>query len=93
MSRYPIEIEESKHSLASIPDDLFDTLAAVGAHGQKMIYLCEPKQKAVIQSIWEAESACNAAQIALLREYQIANITDDDAVMAGVREDPRLPGE
>eukprot|EP00965_Chrysotila_dentata_P216520 6189428-Pleurochrysis_carterae.AAC.2 len=93
MSRYPIEIEEGKHSVASIPDDLFDTLAAVGAHGQKMVYLCEPKQEAEIQSIWEAESACNAAQVALLGEYQVAN-TDDNAVLAAaVREDPRLPDE
>eukprot|EP00959_Pyramimonas_sp_CCMP1952_P245032 5121008-Pyramimonas_sp.AAC.1 len=36
MSRYPIEVEEGKHAVASIPDDLFETLAAVGAHGQKM---------------------------------------------------------
>eukprot|EP00965_Chrysotila_dentata_P179684 5933526-Pleurochrysis_carterae.AAC.1 len=94
MSRYPIEVEEGKHTVASIPDDLyFETLAAVGAHGQKMVYLCKPKQEAKIQSIWEAESACNAAQIALrLGEYQIAN-TDDAAVMAAVREDPRLPDE
>eukprot|EP00965_Chrysotila_dentata_P161589 5337116-Pleurochrysis_carterae.AAC.1 len=92
MSRYPIEIEEGKHYVASIPDNLFDTLAAVGARGQKMVYLCEPKHEAEIQSIWEAEKACNAAQIALLGEYQIAN-TDDDAVMAAVREDPRLPDE
>eukprot|EP00965_Chrysotila_dentata_P011010 358126-Pleurochrysis_carterae.AAC.1 len=27
-SRYPVEVEEGKHSVASIPDDLFDTLAA-----------------------------------------------------------------
>eukprot|EP00965_Chrysotila_dentata_P257844 6213024-Pleurochrysis_carterae.AAC.1 len=92
MSRYPIEIEEGKHSVASIPDDLFDILAAVGAHGQKMAYLCEPKQEAEIQSIWEAESACNAAQVALLGDYQVAN-TDDNGVMAAVREDPRLPDE
>eukprot|EP00965_Chrysotila_dentata_P171729 5666772-Pleurochrysis_carterae.AAC.1 len=84
MSRYPIEIEEGKHAVASIPDDLFETLAVVGAHGQKM--------EAEIQSIWEAESACNAAQIVLLGEYQIAN-ADDNAVMAAVREDPRLPDE
>eukprot|EP00965_Chrysotila_dentata_P083550 2756406-Pleurochrysis_carterae.AAC.1 len=32
MSRCPIEVEEGKRSVASIPDDLFDTLAAVGAH-------------------------------------------------------------
>eukprot|EP00965_Chrysotila_dentata_P018801 625938-Pleurochrysis_carterae.AAC.3 len=60
----------SKHSLvASIPNDLFDTLAAVGAHGQKMANPCEPKQEAEIQTIWEAESACNVAQVALLGEY------------------------
>eukprot|EP00965_Chrysotila_dentata_P099666 3294150-Pleurochrysis_carterae.AAC.1 len=83
MSRYPIEVEEGKHAVASISDDLFETLAAAGAHGQKMVYLCEPKQETEIQSIWEAESACNSAQIALLGEYQIAN-TDDAAVMAAV---------
>eukprot|EP00965_Chrysotila_dentata_P162773 5375380-Pleurochrysis_carterae.AAC.1 len=57
-----------------------------------MVYLCEPKQEAEIQSIWEAESACTGAQIAQLGEYQIAS-TDDEMVMAAVREDPRLPDE
>eukprot|EP00965_Chrysotila_dentata_P008482 276285-Pleurochrysis_carterae.AAC.2 len=61
MSRYAIEGQEGKHSVASISDGLFDTLAAVGTHGQKMVYLCEPKQEADIQSIWEAESACTGA--------------------------------
>eukprot|EP00965_Chrysotila_dentata_P050024 1657667-Pleurochrysis_carterae.AAC.1 len=77
MSRYPTEVEEGKHSVASIPDDLFETLAAVGAHGQKMVYLCEPKQEAEIQSIWGAESACTGAQIALLGEYQVASADDE----------------
>eukprot|EP00965_Chrysotila_dentata_P043035 1428932-Pleurochrysis_carterae.AAC.1 len=90
MSRYPIEVEEGKHSVASIPDDLFDTLAAVG-HGQKMVYLCEPKHEAEIQSIWEAERACGA-QVALLSEYKVAS-TDNEMVMAAVREDPLLPDE
>eukprot|EP00965_Chrysotila_dentata_P255980 6212395-Pleurochrysis_carterae.AAC.5 len=36
MSGNPIGVEEGKHSVASLPDDLFDTLAAVCAHGQKM---------------------------------------------------------
>eukprot|EP00965_Chrysotila_dentata_P174046 5745319-Pleurochrysis_carterae.AAC.2 len=69
MLRYPVEVEEGKHAVASISDDLFETLAAVGAQGQKMVYLCEPKQEAEIRSTWEAESACNAAQKALLGEY------------------------
>eukprot|EP00965_Chrysotila_dentata_P083551 2756406-Pleurochrysis_carterae.AAC.2 len=46
-----------------------------------MVYLCEPKQEAEIQSIREAESACTGAQIALLGEYQVAS-TDDEMVMA-----------
>eukprot|EP00965_Chrysotila_dentata_P191960 6174873-Pleurochrysis_carterae.AAC.1 len=92
MSRYPIEVEEGKHSVASIPDDLFDTLAAVCAHGPKMAYLCEPEQEAEIKSICEAESACTGAQVALLSEYQVAS-TDHEMAMAAVREDPRLPYE
>eukprot|EP00965_Chrysotila_dentata_P084352 2785163-Pleurochrysis_carterae.AAC.1 len=66
MPRYPIKVEEGKHAVASIPDELFVTLVAVGAHGQKMVYLCELKQEAESQSIWQAESACNSTQIALL---------------------------
>eukprot|EP00965_Chrysotila_dentata_P177437 5860261-Pleurochrysis_carterae.AAC.1 len=77
MSRYPIEVEEGKHSVASITDDLFDTLAAVGAHGQKLVYLGEPKQETEIQSIWEAKIAS----------------ADDEMVMTAVREDLRLPDE
>eukprot|EP00965_Chrysotila_dentata_P102746 3392426-Pleurochrysis_carterae.AAC.1 len=92
MSRCPIEVEEGKHSVASIPDDLFETLAAVGAHGQKTVYLCEPRQEADIQSIFKAENACPGSQIALLVEYQVAS-TDDEMVMAAFREDPRLPDE
>eukprot|EP00965_Chrysotila_dentata_P136184 4502611-Pleurochrysis_carterae.AAC.1 len=75
MLRYPIEIEEGKHAVASVPDDLFEILAAVEAHGQKL-----------------AESACHAAQVALLGKHQVAN-TNHDAVMAVVRKDPRLPDE
>eukprot|EP00965_Chrysotila_dentata_P154825 5116273-Pleurochrysis_carterae.AAC.1 len=90
MSPSPIEVEEGKHSVASIPDDRFDILAAVGAHGQKMVYLCELKKEAEIQLIWEVESACTGAQVALLSEYQVAS-TDDKMVMAAVRGDPRLP--
>eukprot|EP00965_Chrysotila_dentata_P227968 6196332-Pleurochrysis_carterae.AAC.2 len=40
-----------------------------------------------------SESACNASQEALrLGEYQVA-ATNDEAVMAAVRGDPRLPNE
>eukprot|EP00965_Chrysotila_dentata_P189602 6173404-Pleurochrysis_carterae.AAC.2 len=75
MSRYP-KVEEGKHSVVSIADDLFDTLAA----------------EAEVQSIWEAESACTGAQVALLSEYQVVS-TDDETAMAAVRGDPRLPDE
>eukprot|EP00965_Chrysotila_dentata_P161058 5317858-Pleurochrysis_carterae.AAC.1 len=29
MSRYPLDLKEGEHSVASIPDDLFDVLASV----------------------------------------------------------------
>eukprot|EP00965_Chrysotila_dentata_P240185 6203566-Pleurochrysis_carterae.AAC.4 len=76
MSRHLIVVEEGKHSVASIPDDLLllDTLAEIGAHGQKIVYMCEPKQEAEIQSIFgkprvlamlETPVRCTATVVAL----------------------------
>eukprot|EP00965_Chrysotila_dentata_P128271 4240568-Pleurochrysis_carterae.AAC.1 len=66
MSRYPLDLKEGEHSVASIPDDLFDVLASVKVNGKPAVYLCEPRDQKDIEKIWEAEAACSSAQLALL---------------------------
>eukprot|EP00965_Chrysotila_dentata_P172180 5681920-Pleurochrysis_carterae.AAC.2 len=77
MSRYPLDLKEGEHSVASIPDDLFDVLASVEVNGKPAVYLCEPRNQKDIETIWEAEVAC-------------CEIADEDKLTA-IRADERLP--
>eukprot|EP00965_Chrysotila_dentata_P074945 2476276-Pleurochrysis_carterae.AAC.1 len=90
MSRYTLDLKEGKHSVASIPDDLFDVLASVEVNGKPAVYLCEPRNQKDIETIWEAKAACSPAQLALLGEYHQAELADEDKLSA-IREDKRLP--
>eukprot|EP00965_Chrysotila_dentata_P169265 5590094-Pleurochrysis_carterae.AAC.1 len=90
MSRYPLDLKEGEHSVANIPDDLFDVLASVEVNGKPAVYLCEPRNQKDIETIWEAEAACSSAQLALLGEYHQAEIADEDKLTA-IRADERLP--
>eukprot|EP00965_Chrysotila_dentata_P095952 3170771-Pleurochrysis_carterae.AAC.1 len=65
MSRYPLDLKEGKHSVASIPDNLFDVLASVEVDGKPATCVCEPRNQKDIETIWEAETACSSAQLAL----------------------------
>eukprot|EP00965_Chrysotila_dentata_P112268 3711609-Pleurochrysis_carterae.AAC.1 len=90
MSRYPLDLKEGEHSVASIPDDLFDVLASVEVNCKPAVYLCEPRNQKDIETIWEAEAACSQAQLALLGEYYQAELADEDKLTA-IRKDERLP--
>eukprot|EP00965_Chrysotila_dentata_P058570 1943023-Pleurochrysis_carterae.AAC.1 len=90
MSRYPLDVKEGEHSVASIPDDLFDVLASVEVNGKPAVYVCEPREQKNIETIWESEAPCSSAQLALLGEYHQAAIADNEK-LESIRSDERLP--
>eukprot|EP00965_Chrysotila_dentata_P119221 3941390-Pleurochrysis_carterae.AAC.1 len=89
MSRYPLDLKEGEHSVASILDGLFDVLASVKVNGKPAVYLCEPRNQKDIETIWEAKAACSQAQLALLGKYNQAELADEDKLTA-IRADERL---
>eukprot|EP00965_Chrysotila_dentata_P150180 4960407-Pleurochrysis_carterae.AAC.1 len=70
MSRNPLDLKKGEHSVASIPNDLFDVLASVEVNGKPAVYLFEPCYQKDIETIWKAEAACSPAQLALLGEME-----------------------
>eukprot|EP00965_Chrysotila_dentata_P210272 6185802-Pleurochrysis_carterae.AAC.4 len=49
--RYPLDLKEGEHSVASIPDDLFDVLASVEVNAKFAVHLCEPQNQKDIETI------------------------------------------